>query len=322
MADAHAIPDSDVQIAITLACLTYLSEDKTPSEIRQDIESHLEQPDLPTANAWRVVWGPAVNRPNMWYIARGPNSLGRSSLALVIRGTNLGDSWGLLQDLDLKLVPVPFADERTPPEARIAQGFAEAFDNLSRATDEQGQTAFDFLADALEPGTVLDVVGHSLGGTMTPIVALAVKQAFASTKVRPFAFAGMSPGNLAFAKLYVSSFPGQPSRWINDIDIISMFYGGMDEMLKLFPPPGPVCPGYVAYLVSLVTNRGEYAQAPFEYRYHGVQYSMRKSDLFQWERQASYQHQHLYFMFLSGIPTDVIRRRLGPDWLPPPGPIV
>jgi Lipase (class 3) len=318
MPKAKRIPDADVQIAITLASLTYLAENQPASEMREAIVSHLEQPDLPTANKWKVVWGPAVNDPNMWYIARGPNSLGEKSLALVIRGTNMTSLASLRQDAELTLVP--FADPNTPADVRIAQGFADAFNRLIAATDAHGVSAFAFLARTLEVGTALDVVGHSLGGAMAPIVALAARRFFAQTKVRAFPFGGQTPGNAAFADWYVESFRDQPSRWINDIDIIPMWYAELDQMTKLYGPSGPPCPDYIKLLVLTITNRHEYAPLRGEHRYRGVQYRKPGSKWFAWEEEASQQHNHLYYMYLTGIPTEVIDRRLGPPWSPPPGP--
>jgi hypothetical protein len=310
------ILDADVQIAITLASLTYLAENQPPTEMRRAIASHLEQPDLPTKNEWKVVWGPAVNDPNMWYIARGPNSLGPASLALVIRGTNMTSLASLRQDAELTFVP--FADPNTPPGVLIAQGFADAFRRLMNATDERGDSAFEFLARTLEVGTALDVVGHSLGGAMAPIVALAAQGFFAQTTVRAFPFGGQTPGNRAFGEWFVHKFPDQPSRWINGIDIIPMWYGELDEMMKLYGPANP-CPDYIKLLVSLIPNRHEYFAIPGEHRYNGVQYEKPGPKWFAWEEQASLQHQHLYYMYLTGIPTEVIDRRLGPPWSPPPG---
>jgi hypothetical protein len=285
--------------------------------MRNAIVSHLEQPDLPTGNKWKVVWGPAVNDPNMWYIASGPNSLGPASLALVIRGTNMTSLAAIRQDAELTLVP--FADPTTPADVRIAQGFADAFSRLMQATDARGESAFQFLGRTLEIGTALDVIGHSLGGAMAPIVALAAQRFFHRTKVRAFPFGGQTPGNGAFARWYVESFPDQPSRWINDIDIIPMWYGDLDAMMNLYGPNNP-CPDYIKALVLLITNRHEYVALPGAHVYHGVRYETPGAKWFAWEEQASQQHQHLYYMYLTGIPTEVIDRRLGPPWLPPPGP--
>src|SRR6185295_17623966 len=105
MPNVDTIPKPDVQIAITLASLAYLAENDPPAQMRKAIVSHLEQPDLPTGNQWKVVWGPAVYEPNMWYIASGPNSLGPASLALVIRGTNMTSLKAIRQDAELTLVP-------------------------------------------------------------------------------------------------------------------------------------------------------------------------------------------------------------------------
>jgi hypothetical protein len=38
-----------------------------------------------------------------------------------------------------------------------------------------------------------------------------------------------------------------------------------------------------------------------------------------WEHEASAQHEHFFYMHMSGIPLSVIRKGLGPTWSPPPG---
>ena len=38
-----------------------------------------------------------------------------------------------------------------------------------------------------------------------------------------------------------------------------------------------------------------------------------------WEHEASAQHEHFFYMSMSGIPLSVIRKGLGPAWSPPPG---
>ena len=313
MTDRGVIEPGDVQIAITLASLTYLAENDTPEDIGLLISSHLEQADLPTANSWRVVWGPAVHGPNMCFIARGPNSAGPATLALVIRGTNMTSVESLKQDAELQLVPLPFTGPGIPANVRISRGFSDAYVHLTHATDARGETAFEYLARTLESDTVLDVVGHSLGGAMAPIVAVALKPFFARTTVRCFSFGGQSPGNAAFARHFRTAFPDQPSRWIVDIDIIPMWYGGLDEMMTLFGPSGPPCPVWVKALVLSVENRHEYEALPSPHRYTGVLYPLVTS----WETQASNQHNHFYYMYLTGIPVAAIRSRLGPAWSPP-----
>jgi hypothetical protein len=312
------IGDQDVQVAITLASLTYLNEDEPHEEQRSGIVQHLTYADLPTAGDWKLAWGPAWGPeelgPNMWYIALGTDAAGKPSLALVIRGTKMNSVDSLRQDAELELVPSPFGGVDMPADVRIAKGFADAYNNLIHLVGERGETAYNFLARTLTLGMTLQVVGHSLGGAMAPIVGIACDQLFSRTDVRVFSFGGQSPGNQAFARWFHDTFPHHPSRFINDIDIIPMWYGNLDEMMQLYGG----CPWYIRLGVDSITNRHDYVSLANEHRYKGELYKLRGSQWFPWEVQASKQHEHLYYMHFAGVATDVIQRRFNPSWNPPP----
>jgi Lipase (class 3) len=150
---------------------------------------------------------------------------------------------------------------------------------------------------------------------MAPIVGVACDQTFPQAEVRLFSFGGQSPGNQAFADWYGETFPNQKSRFINDIDIIPMWYANLDEMMRLYGG----CPWYIRELVESITNRNEYVALANERHFIGVPYRLPGSQWFPWEIQASRQHEHLYYMHFTGVGTDVIQRRFNPQWIPPPG---
>jgi hypothetical protein len=313
------IADRDVQVAITLASLTYMNEDERPEVQHAAIEKQLTHTDLPTAGLWELAWGPVWGPdqlgPNMWYIASGTNAAGGKSFALVIRGTKMNSIDGIRQDAELELEPCPFTGPGMPPDVRIAKGFAEAYCNLThlRIRGTVGESAFQFLGRTLQPGMTLDVVGHSLGGAMAPIVGIACDIAFPEAEVRVFSFGGQSPGNQAFADWFCETFPNQPSRFINDIDIIPMWYADLDEMMQLYGG----CPWYIRAAVDSIANRHDYVALANEHRYRGVLYRLPGSQWFPWEIQASKQHEHLYYMQMTGVGIDVIQRRFNAHWTPP-----
>src|SRR5664279_506539 len=131
----------DVQIAITLASVSYVGEWCTNDQKRRKMSEALQQPDLPTQGQWQIVWGPAEYASNyaLWYIAAGEDGQGDRALAVVIRGTHMGRLESLALDGKLDLVPIPFDDPTAPSGARVSQGFAVEFTSLLGAIDEPSQ---------------------------------------------------------------------------------------------------------------------------------------------------------------------------------------
>ena len=320
---ATDISDHDLQVGITLCSLTYLDEDDTRPEHQRDIISQwLAYPDLPTAGWWSLVWGPASLEENMWFIAQNSDT---GNFALVIRGTVMTSLAAKLGDIDI--VPVRPQIKNVPAGVTIARGLATAHARLDVAPDPwTDRTAWQFLADELTktPRVTLDVVGHSLGGALAPIIALDAMQRFPRTIVRSLAFAGMSPGNKAFSDWYVSSMHYQHhSRFINPLDIIPKWYAGLFEMRNGFPDNGAACPEDIclaidALLGYMLLERIFYEATPNPKKFLSFQYPV-----FEWADQCHAQHEHLYYMLMTGIPLEVIHRRFprSPQWMPP-GPIV
>lgn len=306
---------ADLQTAITLASLTYLDEnDGDPFLQRMIIQTFLAYDDLPTAG-WELVWGPASNDTNLWYVARSPDA---NRYALVIRGTVMTNWKSKLGDIDIPFVS-PSIDG-APDGVKIAKGLAECHERLTDATDVWKQTtAWAYLEDALAEGDTLDVVGHSLGGAMAPIVSLDAMQRFPDVAVRSFAMAGMSPGNQEFSDWYASSLQHQQhSRFINALDTIPLWYAGLSTMARGFEG-GPACPWPFRALIGAMRGymwirRIEYVDTPDPLVLPGVKYTGRS-----WTDEAEGQHEHLYYMYLAGVPLDVIHRRFprAPQWNPP-----
>ena len=317
------ISDHDLQVGITLCSLTYLDEDDSnPDKQLDGIKQYLAYPDLPTAGSWSVVWGPASFEENMWFIAQNRDT---GNFALVIRGTVMSSLAAKLGDIDI--VPVTPQIKNVPQGVTIARGLATAHGRLDVAPDKwTDRTAWQFLTDELTktPRVTLDVIGHSLGGALAPIIALDAMQRFPRTVVRSLAFAGMSPGNKAFSDWYVSSLHHQQhSRFINPLDIIPQWYAGLSEMRNGFPGNGAACPeavclGIDALLVYMLAERVSYQATPNPKEFLSSQYPV-----FKWADQCHAQHEHLYYMLMTGISLEVIHRRFPrtPQWMPP-GPLV
>ncbi len=321
MPSSDPITPHDIQVAITLASITYLDESRPLAQKRATFLQYLAYPDLPTGGQWQLVWGPADYETNLWYAVADATG---SRLTLVIRGTKMDDPISLWEDADLAMVPPLIAG--APADARIARGFATAMDRLARAVDPvTDQDGWTFVSDylAANPTATLDVVGHSLGGALAPLIALDARARFPGRTVRAFPFAGQSPGNAALAHWYGRSFPDQPTRFANVLDIIPFWYAGFDHVRAGFPG-GPPCPELISDALAMteayLSHEGVvYEATPRPAHYHGRIYP-DSSQLFAWPHQASAQHEHLYYMYLTGVPLQVIRDRFNPCWSPPPEP--
>ena len=307
----------DLRIAITLASLSYLAEDESLDQKKAAIRAALTQTSLPTRNEWSLQWGPAEYQTDLWFAVTGRSSVGPPRAAIIVRGTKMNSITSLWQDFTPELVDVPF--DGGPAGAEVSLGFACAFERLLQARDEKGNNAIDF-CKVLKPGTPIDVIGHSLGGAVAPLLSLYVQREIPTSPVRSFPFAGQATGNAAFADWYVDQFPGQPSRWINRHDVIPMMSAQLGELKETYLPAGPWCPTWVKEIATdfqKVTR--EYRAIPGASVLDGRLY-FRKYGLEPWIQEIEDQHQRLYYMYLTGIAASVIQERLGPSWRPPPTP--
>lgn len=310
----------DLQVAMTLCSLTYLDEaDNAPVGQRRIIREYLARPTLPMGGSWKLVWGPGSNELNLWYIAQEDTT---GNLALVIRGTVMSSTAAELGDLDIK--PVPPLVVGAPADVTVARGIATAHGHLNAATDPwSGLTAWQFLAGALAgaPTRRLDVIGHSLGGALAPVVSMDAMRRFPQARVRSFPFAGMSPGNQAFSDWYVGSLRHQThSRFINPLDIIPQWYAGLHEMRNGFPDGGAACPllvrlGLDALIDYMAVEGIHYVATPNAQEFVTMQYTGLS-----WTDQCHAQHEHRYYMLMTGMSFETIEQNFPiptPQWLPP-----
>lgn len=314
-----ALIDKDVQVAITLASVAYLDEGKPIDEKKHRMLEALAVPDLPTAGAWELIWGPADYDTALWFIVAGRSARGIPSVAVVIRGTQMSLYESLKEDLPRKLVPLPFDGQKVPTGVLVSAGFRDEYTRLLTALDvTRGGSwlgAVDFLRKYLAAHSdvaEMHVIGHSLGGAVAPIMAMRLQWVFPKLTVRPFPIAGQSPGNEYFAQWYCTTFPKQYSRWINRLDVGPMMFGEMQQLMDSWAG-GPQCPLTVKGLIKFFWNDYRYYRSlPNPFVFEGTLYPSAADDPDPWTTQTHYQHEHLYYLWMSGVHLDVINRSFLP----------
>ncbi|MBP0617430.1 lipase family protein [Jiella mangrovi] len=124
-------------------------------------------------------------------------------------------------------------------DAKIGGGTAAGLKGLLELTDGSGAALQSFVG-SLPPSTTLVVTGHSLGGTLAPVLALILAETFQDRPVAATSYAGMTPGNAAFAALFGpgSRLDGKVRRVYNTLDTVAY---GWDAVLQTrgFYDPAP-----------------------------------------------------------------------------------
>ncbi|MEM7355644.1 MAG: hypothetical protein AAF657_32820 [Acidobacteriota bacterium] len=314
----------DARIAVTLSTIVYKRPTARRKERRAAMQQALADPELPTENRWRLVWGPVTVMENTSFIAEGPvlGSGPQRQYAYAIRGTVI-EPWNLIEDgLDgLGLHDAPW---NSSPGVQISDGMTIGWKNLTKAKDD-GTTALQFLR-GVAPGSQLIVTGHSLGAMLASMMALYLHDELSpGVGVVPYTFAAPTAGNQAFADAYAEAFGGA-GRYFNCLDIIpkAYAYDDLEQVRHLYPcAGGPQCQNHYAcrHLVDL-------AQKIAGHRYvhpgggtllQAKAYAEASDSLRHFAAEALAQHHVTHYMWLLGIPLPVIHR-LDPSWSPPEVP--
>lgn len=223
-------PDSKANLEQRLAAFLsgFLSDSKTVGYLGQ----------------WEVVWGPAVFSvggipDNTTYIARraGPQPVyvlatagtnGASTFAINDEDGQVGTTtaWTTAFKEDLDGRPLlgdygsPTADGSPALSTGTAVGVRAVLATAPAATPHSPspQRLFEYLRGVQSPDATLIVTGHSLGGALSPTLALALftqggplqKDQWGQVYVLPTA--GATPGNQDLSDAFAQVFPGVPAQ--------------------------------------------------------------------------------------------------------------
>jgi hypothetical protein len=209
---------------------------------------------------WDLVWGTQVFQvpgstvaDNAMYVAQNAND--SSEFVVAISGTNPISAYGWVIE-DAKLIPTvpwPYKNDSSVPTGEIANGTSIGLDVLLNKLTDNEMNLSEFLASQVAQNSKplsITVTGHSLGGALSPVVALALRDtqgcstswdpsSSASIAVQPSA--GPTPGNEIWSKYYTDTLGKVTDRLWNAIDIVPHAWqlSMLQEIPSLYVPSIP-----------------------------------------------------------------------------------
>jgi hypothetical protein len=290
--------DETAQLQMTLAGMAY----GQPS----DIPGYLATHPL-TSRDWSIFWIAAdVDVPLAFaFIAKNGRTGG---YAVAIRGTypnplspaywddaNFDNPTGTMH-------PWSFGNDSS---AKVSAGTWAAFQAVLALSD--GTLSFAQVLGGIPRDAQVQVTGHSLGGTLAPVLALWLSTQPNQVLADVYAFAGMTPGNRAFANLFAAASPlaNRVRRYNNDLDTVPY---GWDRVwaTRNFYSPHPSGGLIVKILIAFMALRLKFygfAAIGGEHVLHGsIQQPGVKYELIAYVLENLRQHMPATYLELLGAP--------------------
>ena len=245
-----------------LAFLAYVggelkgSDEKVEQVLSPCLQTALE--GQPYTSTWALAWGPAVYKfadarldDNLMYVVRRKED--PAQLAIAVRGTNPSAilDW-LVEDAEVaEQVSWEYGDP--PGQPKIARGTHKGLQILQDLVPDsgpgKGQTLKEFLAGQARSSPdplQIHVTGHSLGGALSPVLALWLhdtradwdKEPASQARIRVYPLAGPTPGDADFASYYNAQLGEHTDRIQNPFDLVPLAWSHqtMGQMADLYEP--------------------------------------------------------------------------------------
>ncbi len=233
---------SQEQIMFFLSITSNAGSDITGSgigaKVNAEIQKKLDILNTQSDSNWSIVWGAGLfqNNPggvldNAMYAAFNPDYMGKPTYFISVAGTNASSTFDwLTEDLDTSTV-VQWPYSKT--KANISKGISIGLSKLVAMQPEKGlpgasQTLNTFLSKNLSQYDEYTLItgGHSLGGALSPLVALWLKDTQSTwdkdskvTDFQSWPSAGQTPGLENFTTYYNSQIP-KTQRIFNSLDVV------------------------------------------------------------------------------------------------------
>ena len=226
-AEIVTFPVDDAHL-MTLAGIAYGAAEKIPS--------YLSKASL-LAGEWSLVWQPGTQADPDNFAFLALNKTAKTAV-LAIRGTYPNPLSPIYWENGQQDSPFgTMAKWQGSQTAKISKGTNTGYCNLVALTNDAGQTIADAIA-GLDADISVSVTGHSLGGTLTPVLALKLAEDDPQREIYSVSFAGMTPGNAAFAELCGpnGALKGRTKRVFNTLDSVSFGWNNVLATRNFYQP--------------------------------------------------------------------------------------
>ena len=301
----------------------------TQAELQEDMQKDLhkvltDDKVIGDIGKWDVVWGPVVHVPphgkasaNATYIAK---SAADNRYVIATAGTNGISAFGwFTEDFKVrKQYSWPYY-KGVPSglDPKIAEGTSIGLHILSQTMTSDGQNIQQFLAGLLRSesrNVEIVVTGHSLGGALSPALALLLvdtqsdwdPQGKATVSVEPSA--GASPGNADFSAYYDSRLGDRTNRIWNALDVVPHSWNTeqLHQIPDLYQPElsSSLSVRMLANFAAARSKKGNYLQLlpktkPFQSKFNPKVDDKSKSKTKRFISQMLFQHIDAYFIELG-----------------------
>jgi Lipase (class 3) len=221
------------------------TEEELQTNLTGKVISALQNPTIKSyIGNWDLVWGPCTKNtqlvkdnkivPDEWltdnamFVLKGqdPEDDAKTLYVVSVSGNNLYSLYGWF-DEDFKVATHKMQNWGTVPGAMISEGSNDGLTILKGLKDSKNQDIFSFISQlSPDKDTEVATCGHSLAGTLCPLLALSIiewkEKEDKSFLVSAYPSAGATSGNTAFVKYAESKFGDNYHSVINNYDIVPL----------------------------------------------------------------------------------------------------